>query len=300
MASRATPARRAELALAGRNGALLAAAVFLIASYLDATAVAFLAAATLCLAGLSWLSAWLSSWRVGFERMLSAQRAFPGDTLTVRVRLANRKPLPVPWLEVVEGLPPELLPESATGVVRRCLHLPWRSTARWQYDLVCRRRGLYVLGAAELRGGDPFGLAERVLCAAAPDEVLVYPRLVPLTRLGLPARAIFGRQRPPRSLFEDPSRMAGLRDYQPGDSLNRIHWKATARHGALQVKVYEPTTTPQALLLLPLEAFPATPLSLPIGYQQCRGVDECAAEQGISLVASLAHEGAALGWAVGV
>jgi uncharacterized protein (DUF58 family) len=138
-----------------------------------------------------------------------------------------------------------------------------------------------------LCGGDPYGLAARAIAVAATDEVLVYPALLPLETLGLPARAVFGRQRPPRSLFEDPSRLAGLRDYQPGDPFNRIHWKATARHGGLQVKVYEPTTTPKAVLVLGVEEFAGSP------EREAQG------ERALSVVASLAHEGANLGWAVG-
>lgn len=280
-------ADRAGLALAGRAWALAAAAVFFVAAYYGVVSLALLAGASLVLAGLARLSAWLSTWRVTYARSLTSNRAFPGDTLVLRVCLANPKPLPVPWLEVVENLPPALA--SATpGGARRLLHLPWRSAAYWEYALACRRRGAYRLGAVELRGGDPYGLATRAITLAAEDEVLVYPRLLPLAALGLPARAIFGRQRPPHSLNEDPSRLGGLRDYAPGDPFNRIHWKATARQGRLQVKVYEPTTTPKAILVLAVEEF--------AGSSQA----EANGEWALSVLASLAHEGAQLGWAVGV
>jgi uncharacterized protein (DUF58 family) len=43
-------------------------------------------------------------------------------------------------------------------------------------------------------------------------------------------------------LFEDPTRIAGVRKYQNGDSLSRVHWRATARTGSLQSKVFEPST----------------------------------------------------------
>lgn len=288
MAARAKADDRAGLALAGRGGVIAAAALFLLASYRGLTALALLAGASLLLAGLGWLSAWLSTWRVSYERRLSVHRGFPGETVEVEVRLLNRKPLPVPWLEVRETLPAALLPEDGSVRTSRLLHLPWRGVAKWRYNLTCRKRGAYTLGAAELRGGDPYGLATRAVLVPADDEVLVYPRLVPLAAFGLPARAIFGRQRPPRSLFEDPSRMAGLREYAPGDPFHRIDWKGTARHGALQVKVYEPTTTPQVLLILASEQFTG------------QAERESQGEEAISIAASLAHEGTALGWSVGI
>ncbi len=42
--------------------------------------------------------------------------------------------------------------------------------------------------------------------------------------VALPARA---------HLFEDPARVMGVRDYQPGDSPRRIHWTATASTGRI-------------------------------------------------------------------
>jgi uncharacterized protein (DUF58 family) len=51
-------------------------------------------------------------------------------------------------------------------------------------------------------------------------------------------------------LYEDPTRIAGVREYQVGDPLNRIHWRATARTGALHSKIYEPSTVAGATVLL--------------------------------------------------
>jgi uncharacterized protein (DUF58 family) len=51
-------------------------------------------------------------------------------------------------------------------------------------------------------------------------------------------------------LFEDPTRIAGVREYQRGDPLNRIHWRATARTGTLHSKMYEPSTIAGATIVL--------------------------------------------------
>ena len=37
-------------------------------------------------------------------------------------------------------------------------------------------------------------------------------------------------------LYEDPTRISGVRPYEAGDPLNRVHWRATARTGALHSK----------------------------------------------------------------
>ena len=51
-------------------------------------------------------------------------------------------------------------------------------------------------------------------------------------------------------LFEDPTRIAGVRAYQEGDPLNRIHWRATARTGKLHSKLYEASTVAGLTIVL--------------------------------------------------
>jgi uncharacterized protein (DUF58 family) len=53
-----------------------------------------------------------------------------------------------------------------------------------------------------------------------------------------------------RSVFEDPTRIRGIREYQRGDAMNRIHWKSTARRGQLCSKLYDPVLEPGATVVL--------------------------------------------------
>lgn len=60
-------------------------------------------------------------------------------------------------------------------------------------------------------------------------------------------------------LFEDPTRISGVREYLPGDPLHRVHWRATARTGVLHSKMYEPSTITGATVVLEFNqaAYPA-------------------------------------------
>ena len=66
----------------------------------------------------------------------------------------------------------------------------------------------------------------------------------------LASRRPIGEVRLSHRLYEDPTRIAGVRPYEAGDPLNRVHWRATARTGTLHSKVYEPSTLAGATLLL--------------------------------------------------
>src|SRR5581483_3951428 len=111
-------------------------------------------------------------------------------------------------------------------------------------------RGYYQLGPLVMESGDLFGLHRRYRAAADPHFLLVYPRIVPLEGYDIESRRPIGDVRLVHRLYEDPTRIAGVREYQAGDALNRVHWGATARTGKLHSKVYEPSTLAGATLML--------------------------------------------------
>ena len=135
-------------------------------------------------------------------------------------------------------------PAAAAGVVPR----PRRKTI--SYQLKCNCRGYYQLGPLVAETGDVFGLYRRYRVLSEPSFVLVYPEVVPLAGFDIASRRPIGEVRMSHRLFEDPTRIAGVRGYQAGDPLNRIHWRATARTGVLHSKIYEPSTVAGATILL--------------------------------------------------
>jgi uncharacterized protein (DUF58 family) len=197
--------------------------------------------------------------RVEFERLLPERRAFPGERLRLTYRLTNRKAIPLPWLEVRDHLPEPLSPPDLdvspsgiprTGLYARTTHLRWYEGAAWSLELRCLQRGYYRLGPARLRSGDGFGLFTSQREEADTTGIVVYPRTLSLSDLGLPAARPVGERKGRQRIFEDPLRIAGVRDYQPGDPIRRIDWKATARRGQIQSRVYEPSTTQQLIVAL--------------------------------------------------
>jgi uncharacterized protein (DUF58 family) len=175
-------------------------------------------------------------------------RIFHGETAEVEVLVSNRGPLPVPWLSLTEAVPFDLLPTS----------FRWATSLRgWEqrsarFRLVGSRRGIYRLGPATLVSGDPFGLVPAQDARMETERLVVYPKIIPLSRLGLPARAPFADLRTARPLFEDPHRVIGVRPYAAGDSARRIHWTASAHQGSLLVRRLEHGIGRDTVLLLDL------------------------------------------------
>jgi|DewCreStandDraft_2_1066082.scaffolds.fasta_scaffold01915_17 uncharacterized protein (DUF58 family) len=201
-----------------------------------------------------------------YRRRFSRRAADFGETIELEVEVVNRKLLPLAWLEIEDETPRALPP--ARGRVHFS-HKPNRSLltsllalrpyerVRRHYPLPCLTRGEHRFGPVRLRTGDLFGLVTREEVRLQEDVLVVYPRVVPVAALGLPARRPLGELRTRSWLFEDPSRLAGVRDYRPGDSLRRIHWAATARTQRLQAKIYEATTSHTLMLFLNVQSTPA-------------------------------------------
>lgn len=213
--------------------------------------------------------------------------AFLGETIPVSLELHNTTRLPVPWLRVNEGLPLEL---ATTGHLRRACSLKPRERLVITYQLQCRRRGYYMVGPMQLASGDLFGFADVQGRDVGQQYLTVYPRIIPLVGLGLPSRLPFGTLASTQRIFEDPARLRGLRDYQSGDSMRRINWKASAHAETLLVKQFSPAISLESVVFLNLNTGE-------YDRQQRYGASEWAIVVAASVASYLARERQAVGLA---
>jgi len=189
--------------------------------------------------------------RRGVQRLSWRRRApvaaFPGEELTVELELTNNGLLPVPWLALHESLPPAL---RNPPMIREVFSLSAGERRAFSYTIVSRQRGYYKLGPLTLRTGDVLGLGERAMTGDRPDALTIYPPILPLAELGLPASLPYGTLAANQRLFSDPARPIGVRPYQAADGVRRIDWKTTAHAGAPQVRRYQPAIALETLIAL--------------------------------------------------
>lgn len=266
---------------------------------LQSQALIVLAALLLTIIPVAWAWNAASLWRVEYSRELGEHRVFVGETIDLSVAVANRKLLPLAWVKIDDQFPALLAPENKplapshiplTAYLSQRAALGWFERARWSYRLTCKQRGYYPLGPARLRSGDLFGLFERERINPRIDRLIVYPQIKPMEDWGLPPKDPLGDIQSRVPIFEDATRARGVRDYRTDDAPKHIHWRATARRGQLQVKVYEPTLAYQWVLFVNVATFP----------QAWQGVNSELLERVISLAASIANYGAEHKVAVGL
>lgn len=201
--------------------------------------------------------------KLGVRRAMLS-RAFVGERITVRLQFDNKSWLPLPWVLIEDRVPLDL---KETDSYRTVIAVGGKSHVEHQEILHCKRRGYYPVGPLTLNTGDLFGFAEATWQEANPIHVTVYPMVVPLQELGLPSRSPFGVLSSRQQLFEDPNRMAGVRAYTGGDSLRRIHWKASAHEDSLLVKKFQPAIALNVAVVLDLNR-KGYPISGAIGISE--------------------------------
>jgi uncharacterized protein (DUF58 family) len=269
---------------------LYSAGAFLVMGMvLGQPAISLLASTVFVTAGITWAWTRYALDSLQLDRHLSETRAFRGERLTATFKLENLGWLPLAWVEIddhvsdrVRPIDIDMLPADRIGstTIRHSTPIRWKQRITWAVEIECLERGSHHFGPAMIRSGDPFGFFTRQMILPAQRQFLVYPDVIPLHELDLPADFPFGNRRVPRHLLTDPVHVIGVRDYAPDDSIRHIHWKASARLQHPQVKIFEPTVDLHAGLFLDLDTF----------ERYWEGMDSIRAESAIITAASAASQ----------
>jgi uncharacterized protein (DUF58 family) len=195
----------------------------------------------------SYLWAWLNLRGLRVFRETQTTRTQVGEVAQERIMVENTWPVAKLWVELRDHSD---LPDHGTGFVS---YLPPRSKRRWIMHTRCTVRGKYTLGPTSLFSGDPFGIFRLKRDVPGTSEILVYPPTTALPAFSLPSAELPGGQDVRSRTFQVTPNVATIRDYQPGDSFNRIHWRSTARLNKLIVKEFELDPTAEFFLVVDMQ-----------------------------------------------
>lgn len=237
---------------------------------------------------------------VTYERSFDRTHVFPGELVSMSITINNRKPLPLTWLQFKDEAPIAPIDRGELAVIASEVSgsytlqntLSMNSFERSYRSATFKfpRRGYYKFGPVSYQSGDIFTLFTIERDHRDLDNLIVYPKVWPLEALELPAKELFGDINVRRSLFTDPIKTQGIRNYQPQDRFRDIHWKATARRGDLQTKVYDPTSGMSIVTFLNVATF----------EKHWMGFDPEMLERAVSVTASIVSYAAEQKWGVGV
>lgn len=236
------PTRRGQATL------VAAVACFIIGRMLGIAELYPVAVAGAAIVGVAVAMVRWARYRIGFIRSLAPARTFPDEPVTIKLSVRNVGRIVSPPL-LVEDVIPEALGGPARHVVGS-MH-PGQSRT-FSVDRRAAARGRYRIGPLRVRLVDPFGLAELSTANRREGLLIVYPRI-----------EVFGRGVPPSQrsgagpsrithLMPEGEEFYGIRAYEDGDDLRKIHWSSVARTGALMIRQDEARLHPRATILLDL------------------------------------------------
>lgn len=182
----------------------------------------------------SWLMSRLALRGLSIQRTARTMRSQVGQLFEERFQVTNESRLPRLWIEVRDE---SSLPGGRGSRVLTLIG------PRESYSYLARtrliERGVFPLGPTVLVSGDIFGLFQVSQAYPSQDSLLVYPMIFEISSFPGPAGLLPGGEALRRRTPQITSNAAGVREYAPGDSLNRIHWLSTARRNQLIVKEFE-------------------------------------------------------------
>lgn len=192
--------------------------------------------------------------RVSIARNFSPDVVAQGQLTEATVTFTNLSTLPSLEAAWQDRLPSGIVGE-AKGVIPALGGGHGKSArTKFSYSIHGIRRGRHPIGPLTVRVPDPFGLVFRTHTFGEPQSLIVLPRRIDLHDISFGGANIAGATKPAPQHVGVGDDDVIARNYLPGDSLRRMHWKATAHRGEPMVRQEEQRNNPEATVLLDLDA----------------------------------------------
>lgn len=285
------------LTIRGTGALVLAIACFIVANEASVVELIYFGIMLLAVVVTSVASLYVGRRTDTVSRSLVPEVASVGSEARVSVRVEVRTALPTAPGKWHDALPKGLRgrADGAFPALGSGLRGGERGGARsidLSYPITGARRGIHSIGPLTVRTSDPFGLARRTVVFGQRTPVTVAPAVIDLPPLIDYAGATGGMLHTTTDQLGQGADNLVARPYAPGDSMRRIHWRATAHRDELMVRQEEQESTPEATVVLDRAALRWSPDALRApgadpGFEA--GVSAC-----VSAVARLVHDGYAV------
>ncbi|MFC1621203.1 DUF58 domain-containing protein [Candidatus Omnitrophota bacterium] len=178
--------------------------------------------------------------------------AFEDDMLNVKMDVKNKRAIAASFFEIIDTAP--FAPPDERRPSLFILDIEAKKKLSFRYTIHCYRRGLWKIGPVAVVSQDALGFFKMRKIFNVFADILIYPGLFkifsfpPLAKgsvswMGVETTRIGG----------DSHEFFGIREYQKGDAISRMHWPSTARHNKLIVKQFERNVVQEATIVIDLK-----------------------------------------------
>jgi uncharacterized protein (DUF58 family) len=164
------------------------------------------------------------------KRIVSPAMVSVGEPARVDIQLANLGRQASPYLQLWEPV------GNNGGAPMQLAKLNPGQAASAAYRVPTARRGLIRTGPLRALRRDVLGLCQRTTTLAGTEEVLIVPHTIALPFPSVGSSGRLGQHLRMKSWGQTGTEFHSLREYQRGDDIRRINWKASARSTSLIVR----------------------------------------------------------------
>jgi len=182
---------------------------------------------------------------LSYTTKTSTHEIFEGDDFYFYEHIENAKNMPLPNIRVETQLPYGLdfclYSDNARGNTRSTTRpyvesvfvLKPNNSVERRWRINARKRGVYYIGSVRVAVSDLFGITKIYTHfdskRSMENRITVLPKSLNIEKIFAPATDPYGDISTVFNLLSDPLAVAGAREYMPGDPINKINWKSTAR-----------------------------------------------------------------------
>jgi len=239
--------------LTSRGISLLLAVVTLIAIAwnTDITMVYIFFVIALVMLILSYFHMYLNSPDIEIRRV-TQETAFEDEMLNIKMSIRNKLPRSSSFFEVLDYFPAAQPGKEKVSLF--VLELKAKEEKIFNYTLECYKRGVWKIGPIEVISHDALGFFVMKKTINVESDIIIYPaffRIFAFPQLARGSISWIGVET--SKISGDSHEFFGIREYQRGDAMSRIHWPSTAKHNKLIVKQFERNTVQEVTIALDLK-----------------------------------------------
>ncbi|WP_057987213.1 DUF58 domain-containing protein [Lederbergia galactosidilytica] len=182
------------------------------------------------------------------ERIVPKRNLKAGESIKIDITLKRKVPFPILFLVVEDILPSDIHSEQ----YKQLVFPGFKRKIKLQYSLKVAR-GEHRWEGIRLITGDILGILKKERWFDLQQTILVYPQYEELIYKPLESRFEHGGAVNPLQFQRDTSLVSSVRQYQPGDRVSWIDWKATARTNSMMTKEFEVRQSNDLMVVLDRE-----------------------------------------------
>lgn len=183
------------------------------------------------------------------KRFMETERIFSGLSENTSLVVSNDSLLPVSSLHLIDYGDLNISVEASHHFI---LSFGRKESDVLIYPLFGRKRGKYTVGPTRIEFTGPFGIHHYKSEIDTRKEVVIFPNIFDVNNMNFKSMQPYGEIKNKMPIFEDPTKMVGLREYQIGDEIRWINWKVSARQDKMMVNTYQPSISSGTMILLNL------------------------------------------------